>query len=139
MEWQPIGLLLCLMVVDYIMGTIGHTMREGFQSARQREGLLHKLTYAVALVVCVIVEQIMSYIDLPMIYAGLMFSLCYVWIALTEIGSILENLLLINPDLGDKNFLKIFDRRSQDEQPTQPLPVIEVDEGGKVTANEQGN
>lgn len=136
MEWQPIGLLLCLMAIDYIMGTIGHTMREGFQSARQREGLLHKLTYAVALVVCVIVEQIMSYIDLPMIYAGLMFSLCYVWIALTEIGSILENLLLINPDLGDKNFLKIFDRRSQDEQPTQPLPVIEVDEGGKVTANE---
>lgn len=136
MEWQPIGLLLCLMVIDYIMGTIGHTMREGFQSARQREGLLHKLTYAVALVTCVIVEQIMSYIDLPMIYAGLMLSLCYVWIALTEIGSILENLLLINPDLGDKNFLKIFDRRSQDEQPTQPLPVIEVDEGGKVTANE---
>lgn len=136
MEWQPIGLLLCLMAIDYIMGTIGHTMREGFQSARQREGLLHKLTYAVALVVCVIVEQIMSYIDLPMIYAGMMFSLCYVWIALSEIGSILENLLLINPDLGDKNFLKIFDRRSQDEQPTQPLPVIEVDEGGKVTANE---
>lgn len=128
MEWQPIGLLLLLMIIDYIMGTIGHTMREGFQSSKQREGLLHKLTYAAALLTCYIVEQIMLYVDLPMVYAGVLFSLCFVWITCTEIGSILENLLLINPDLGDKNFLKIFDRRDQDEQPTQKLPVISVDD-----------
>lgn len=121
MPWQPLIYLLALVVIDYITGVIGHTLREGFNSSKMREGLLHKATYGIALVVCVILEQIAQWYDLPLVYMGLLYSLAYVWIALTELGSILENLVLINPDLAEKSFMRIFARR--EEQDAAPGPA----------------
>lgn len=128
MIWEPLLWLLLLVIVDFITGLIGHTMREGFSSSKVREGLAHKSTYVIALALCLILEKIMEYYDLPMIYAGALYSLTYVWIVITETGSILENLVLINPDLADNSFMRIFDRREQADQITQPLPRIELDE-----------
>ena len=128
MLWEPLLWLLLLVIVDFITGLIGHTMREGFSSSKVREGLAHKFTYAIALVVCLILEKIMEYYDLPMVYADVLYSLAYVWIVITETGSILENLVLINPDMADNSFMRIFDRREQADQITQPLPRIELDE-----------
>lgn len=128
MPWQPLIYLLALVVIDYITGVIGHTLREGFNSSKMREGLLHKATYGIVLVVCVILEQIAQWYDLPLIYMGLLYSLAYVWIALAELGSILENLVLINPDLADNSFMRIFDRREEADQTTQPLPTIDLDD-----------
>lgn len=128
MIWEPLLWLLLLVIVDFITGLIGHTMREGFCSSKVRVGLAHKFTYAIALTLCLILEKIMEYYDLPMVYAGVLYSLTYVWIVITETGSILENLVLINPDLADNSFMRIFDRREQADQITQPLPRIDLDE-----------
>lgn len=128
MIWEPLLWLLLLVIVDFITGLIGHTMREGFHSSKVREGLTHKFTYVIALTLCLILEKIMEYYALPMVYAGALYSLTYVWIVITETGSILENLALINPDLADNSFMRIFDRREQADQITQPLPRIELDE-----------
>lgn len=128
MIWEPLLCLLLLVIVDFITGLIGHTMREGFSSSKVREGLAHKFTYVIALTLCVILEKIMEYYELPMVYAGVLYSLTYVWIVITETGSILENLVLVNPDLADNSFMRIFDRREQADQITQPLPRIELDE-----------
>ena len=70
----------------------------------------------------------MEYYDLPMVYAGVLYSLAYVWIVVTETGSILENLVLINPDLADNSFMRIFDRREEADQITRPLPMIDLDD-----------
>lgn len=134
MIWEPLLWLLLLVIVDFITGLIGHTMRDGFSSSKVREGLAHKFTYVIALVLCLILEKIMEYYDLPMVYAGVLYSLTYVWIVITETGSILENLVLINPDLADNSFMRIFDRREEADQITQPLPMIDLDgedEAGK--------
>lgn len=128
MLWEPLLWLLLLVIVDFITGLIGHTMREGFSSSKIREGLAHKFTYAIALVLCLILERIMEYYELPMVYAGVLYSLTYVWIVVTETGSILENLVLINPDLADNSFMRIFDRREEADQITQPLPMIDLDD-----------
>lgn len=128
MIWEPLLWLLLLVIVDFITGLIGHTIREGFSSSKVREGLANKFTYAIALTLCLILEKIMEYYDLPMVYAGVLYSLTYVWIVITETGSVLENLVLINPDLADNSFMRIFDRREQVDQITQPLPRIELDE-----------
>lgn len=127
MLWEPLLWLLLLVIVDFITGLIGHTMREGFSSSKIREGLAHKCTYVIALVLCLILERIMEYYDLSMVYAGVLYSLTYVWIVVTETGSILENLVLINPDLADNSFMRIFDRREEADQITQPLPMIDLD------------
>lgn len=136
MLWEPLLWLLLLVIVDFITGLIGHTMREGFSSSKVREGLAHKFTYVIALVVCLILAKIMEYYDLHMVYAGVLYSLTYVWIAITETGSILENLVLINPDMADNSFMRVFDRREQADQITQPLPRIELDEEETGKCNE---
>lgn len=128
MIWEPLLWLLLLVIVDFITGLIGHTMREGFSSSKVREGLAHKFTYVIALTLCLILEKIMEYYELPMVYAGVLYSLTYVWIVITETGSILENLVLVNPDFADNSFMRIFDRREQPDQITRPLPRIELDE-----------
>ena len=128
MIWEPLLWLLLLVIVDFITGLIGHTMRDGFSSSKVREGLAHKFTYVIALVLCLILEKIMEYYELPMVYAGVLYSLTYVWIVVTETGSILENLVLINPDLADNSFMRIFDRREEADQITQPLPMIDLDD-----------
>lgn len=128
MLWEPLLWLLLLVIVDFITGLIGHTMSEGFSSSKVREGLAHKFTYVIALVLCLILEKIMEYYDLPMVYAGVLYSLTYVWIVITETGSILENLVLINPDMADNSFMRIFDRREEADQITQPLPMTDLDD-----------
>lgn len=128
MLWEPLLWLLLLVNVDFITGLIGHTMRESFSSSKVREGLAHKFTYVIALLLCLILERIMEYYDLPMVYAGVLYSLTYVWIVVTETGSILENLVLINPDLADNSFMRIFERREEADQITQPLPMIDLDD-----------
>lgn len=116
MTFEPMVLLLLLVIIDYIVGTIGHTMREGFSSAKMREGLVHKFAYVVVLGVCLIIQALLNYYDLPYYYGDACFSLAFVWICVAEVGSILENVVLLNPDLADNSFLHIFDKRDIGEQ-----------------------
>lgn len=116
MTFEPMVLLLLLVIIDYIVGTIGHTLREGFSSAMMREGLVHKFAYLVVLGVCIIIQTLLNYCELPYYYGDACFSLAFVWICVTEVGSILENIVLLNPDLADRSFLHIFDKREQKEE-----------------------
>lgn len=127
MAWEPWALLVALIVIDYVLGTIKGIITEGFQSSKMRMGLLHKGTYFVALVLGFILERIALYYELPYALIGCIVSVIYVWIVLSETGSILENLVAINPKLADNEFMRIFDRREQ-EQKTAKLPNLWEDE-----------
>lgn len=135
MRFEPMLLLLLLTIIDYIVGTIGHTMRDGFSSTKMREGLVHKFAYVVVLGVCLIIQALLNYYDLPYYYGNACFSLAFVWICVTEVGSILENVVLLNPDLADRSFLHIFDKRDISEQKTQELPVIDLDDEQNAKSN----
>lgn len=135
MTFEPMLLLLLLVIIDYIVGTIGHTMREGFSSAKMREGLVHKFAYVVVLGVCLIIQALLNYYDLPYYYGDACFSLAFVWICVAEVGSILENVVLLNPDLADNSFLHIFDKRDMSEQKTKELPVIEWEDEQNAKSN----
>ena len=113
-------LIICVAVLCWqitkLLGTlndlyIGHTMRDGFSSTKMREGLVHKFAYVVVLGVCLIIQALLNYYELPYYYGDACFSLAFVWICVTEVGSILENVVLLNPDLADRSFLHIFDKR----------------------------
>lgn len=135
MTFEPMLLLFLLVIIDYIVGTIGHTMREGFSSAKMREGLVHKFAYVVVLSVCLIIKALLNYYDLPYYYGDACFSLAFVWICVAEVGSILENVVLLNPDLADNSFLHIFDKRDISEQKTQDLPVIDLGDEQNAKSN----
>ena len=134
MVWEPWALLVALIVIDYILGTIKGIITEGFQSSKMRMGLLHKGTYLVALVLGFILERIALYYELPYALIGCIVSLIYVWVVLSETGSILENLVAINPKLAYNEFMRIFDRREK-EQKTAELPNLWEDEEDHAEGN----
>lgn len=112
-HWQPFALLLALVAIDFVSGMTRGIIHEGYISSKVRVGLVHKGTYVVALLLSWILEQIALYADLPLAMIGTMVSMVYVWIVISETGSILENIVAINPDLADNAFLSIFAKREE--------------------------
>lgn len=104
-------LILSLVVIDYITGIIGACINGDFSSSKMREGLFHKLTYLIAVVVAYIIEALAVHYDLGFV-TGIVVLVC-TWIIITEVGSILENLIIINPSLADNSFMSIFARRAE--------------------------
>lgn len=102
--------LLALVLIDYATGIVGAVVQNKFSSSVMREGLLHKMAYVVCFVIGFIVNYMCNYIDLGYIYGASILSLISIWIAITEVSSILENICEINPELKDSAVFKIFGR-----------------------------
>lgn len=108
MDWHVYVILIVLVIIDYIMGVVGAVINKSFSSTIMREGLVHKLTYVVAVILAELIVYLSVYLELGFNYVDTIPMLVCIWIALTEIGSILENLVKINPELSDNKFLEIF-------------------------------
>lgn len=113
-DWHVYALILALVVIDYVLGVTKSVISKAFSSSVMRQGLVHKATYLVVIILAEIVVMLSGYLDLGFQYAGVLTGLVCVWISITEIGSILENVVAINPDLGSEGFLEIFSRTKGD-------------------------
>lgn len=142
----PLVLILTLVIIDYGSGLIGSIANGTFNSSKAREGLLHKFAYAIVLVVTVIIEKLAVYYDLGYVYADALFTLVCIWIIITEVGSILENVIKINPSLADNDFMQIFanqhkaDQAARKEEQASEIVsdvIIEDEEG--VNSEPKGN
>lgn len=105
-ELIVIGIVFLLVLIDYITGVVNAIMHGGLSSKRMREGLGHKFTYLAVICVALIVEYGSDYINLG-IELPVFIPVC-TGICLTEITSIMENCVKINPELKDKPFIHIF-------------------------------
>lgn len=107
-DWYVYVLIFALIVIDYVFGVIGAVVNKTFSSLVMRQGLINKFTYLMVIIIAEIIVLLNGYLDLGFDFADSIVGLVCVWISLTEIGSILENLVKINPKLGEDRFLKIF-------------------------------
>lgn len=105
--------IFVLVVMDYLTGLWGGCVTEGFDSTKMRIGLHHKATYLVVILLCILVEVICKILEINTLLADGITILTLGWIAVVEVGSILENLCKINPELADGPFMKIFDKREE--------------------------
>lgn len=105
-ELIVIGIVFLLVLIDYITGVVNAIMHGELSSGKMREGLGHKFTYLVAICVALIVEYGSEYINLG-IELPVFIPVC-AGICLTEITSIIENCVKINPELSSSNILNIF-------------------------------
>ena len=100
-----------MIVFDYITGLTKAAMQHDISSGKMREGLYHKGAYVMVMVLAEIVEHAQQVIDLgftvPIVIPAA------VYIVVTEITSILENIAAINPALAGSPILKLF--RTRDE------------------------
>lgn len=92
--------------LDFLSGMVKAFAGAGYTSTKMRQGLFHK----VGLVLCVVLGYLVDYsqqfleLGIAVPVAG---AIC-VYIVLMEIGSILENLCVISPELMPDKLMAIF-------------------------------
>lgn len=107
-QWGLIVLACCFMVLDLITGFVQAVVNKCVDSTKMKLGLWHKCGFLLAIVFGCLCDWAMSFVDLGFTLP-IQQAVC-VFIVLTEIVSVLENLGKISPELADTRFMQIFDR-----------------------------
>lgn len=94
--WQ-IVIVFVAIIMDFLTGIAKAIKRHNFTSEAMREGLYHKSAELLAIMVGYYVQFALPRIGLTVTFPVASFILIY--IVIMEIGSIIENLGIINPDL----------------------------------------
>lgn len=106
MDWHIPAIALAMMLLDVVFGFVQAVKNGNVDSTKMRDGLFHKLGFIGAIVLAYLCEYALVYIDLGFT-APIAVPVCS-FIILTEIVSVLENLVKLAPELGNASFMKIF-------------------------------
>lgn len=106
-------------LLDFVTGIIKAFKKKEFTSTVMREGLYHKAGSIVVIVFAGLVDYAQGFMDLG-ISIPLTTTVC-VYVTLMEIGSIIENLCIINPSFIPSKLQTYFQKLK-----------TEVKEAGKV-------
>ncbi len=113
-SWQPIVLIVILMVFDIITGFCGAVKKGVVESGKMREGLWHKAGFLGLVILATLWEVAVLWInfDAAIKGAGLIVpelpavSAVCAFIALIELVSITENLCVLNSRIATLPFIK---------------------------------
>lgn len=93
-----IAMVVCvLMVLDFLSGTVAALIAHDWCTRVMREGLLHKCSLILCLVLGVVLNVAQRYMDLGITIP--VYQSISVYIALMEAGSVSENVCKANPNL----------------------------------------
>ena len=105
MRHFSIVIVLVFILLDVASGLLKAVATTGFDSSVMRQGFFHKLGELLSGVLCVVVDESLPSLGIPV---DVNFSaMCCTYLVLMEIGSILENIGAVNPELR-KPLSKIF-------------------------------
>lgn len=117
MDLLPVAAVLVFVVLDIVTGVVKSFATTGFDSSIMREGFFHKLGELLAVALCVAVDEFLPRMGVSV---NIDFSaLCCVYLVMMEIGSVLENLGAVNPQLGavlSKLFSKLKEGENNEEK-----------------------
>ena len=98
-------------LLDMVIGVVKSAVLGSLSSRKMREGLMHKFSYIVILVLSYMIELGQPYtgvrIDFPLITTVVAF------IIVSEVMSIFENCCEINPELKGSKVAQLFDLTSK--------------------------
>ncbi|KFI90938.1 holin family protein [Bifidobacterium saguini DSM 23967] len=98
-----VGILICL---DYLTGLMKAAMQHDISSEKMRLGLWHKSGLVLVMVLAEVVERGQQYLDMG--FAVPLIIPAGVYISITEISSILENIGEINPGIKTGPIMQLF-------------------------------
>lgn len=112
--WQPIVLIFILMCFDFITGFAKGAKNGDIQSAKMREGLWHKAGFIGLVILAIIWEVVVMWINFDSTLQGVglivpefpAVTVVCAFIALIELVSIVENLCVLNPHIATLPFIK---------------------------------
>ena len=108
-------IVMLFIILDFVTGIIKAAIKSELSSTKMREGLMHKLSFILALLLGWLWEWSMPILGLPDVF-GAGYMGVGVYISCTEIVSILENLGDINPELKTSKFLSLFGENTTDNK-----------------------
>lgn len=98
----------CFIILDMVTGLIKAFKNHEFESSVMREGLFHKSGSLLLIVFGVLVDYAQQFVDLGVEIPLTLFICSY--IILMEIGSIIENIGKINPEIVPKKLRALFSK-----------------------------
>lgn len=104
----PLAVMSVFILLDIITGVIGAAKSGRIDSTKMRDGLFHKSAFYLAFATAAALEVAASVMDLGITVPAV--AAVAVYIVATEVVSILENICIINPELKNNDFLKLFGR-----------------------------
>lgn len=103
-----IAAVLVLIVLDIVFGLVNALAKKEYSSAKMREGIGHKCAELGFILVGIVADAtIIGGLDLGF-SAPVLVSVC-VYLAVMEIGSLLETFARMNPQLAGSPLFKILD------------------------------
>lgn len=108
------AIVAAFIVLDFVTGMVKAFSTHTFSSTKMREGLWHKTSLVLVVILGILVDYAQGYLDLgiSLPVAG---AVC-TYISLMEISSILENVCKIYPDLMPDKLAKLFGGAGRDNQ-----------------------
>lgn len=112
-DWHIPLIVFAFMACDIISGLIKGWSMRNISSTKLRQGLANKSSFTVMLVLAYLCEYAMGYIDLGFVVP--LVPAVAVYICLTEVVSVCENVAEINPELKDSPLFGLFDTDRDDK------------------------
>lgn len=121
-QWQPIVVVIVMMVLDIITGFAGAAKDGAIESGKMREGLWHKAGFIGLVFLAIAWEVAVLWINFDAASKGAgvivpelpaVSGVC-AFIALTELVSVCENLCVLNPNIANLPFIKALKPHNPD-------------------------
>lgn len=106
MDWYIVAIVAAFVVMDLVTGVMQAVANKTLDSTKMRAGLWHKCGFIMAVILAALVEWAMKFIDLG--FTLPLFVPVCVFIILTEIVSIFENVCKLSPELANSKLAQLF-------------------------------
>lgn len=99
-------IVLLFIVLDIITGVTQAIQNKDVSSSKLRQGAFHKFSYILILTLAYLIEYSMGFVDLGF-NIPIVNGVC-IYLILTEIVSIMENIIKMNPGLENSKIWDLF-------------------------------
>lgn len=106
MDWRITAFALGFIALDLLTGFAQAVANKMMNSTKMRDGLWHKCGFVLVMLLAALIEWAMRYIDLG--FTLPLFVPVCVFIMLTEIVSIFENICKLSPELASSKLAQLF-------------------------------
>lgn len=100
----------CFIALDFITGLIKAFKEKSYTSTIMRQGLFHKVGSILCIAFATLIDYAQAYLDLG-VNVPVCVAVC-TYISLMEIGSIIENVCAINPNIMPDKLKSYFHKLS---------------------------
>lgn len=106
MDWHIAAIVCMFVVMDIVTGIMKAIANKTLDSSKMRAGGWHKCGFIMIIILAALVEWAMQFIDLG--FTLPLFVPVCVFIILTEIVSIFENVCQLSPELANSKLAQLF-------------------------------